>query len=166
MARRLRGQNAQAVKPVQAQKGQKSKKNKRLKAKVGDVIQLGSSYHMWTHAFGAVGRVVEVLDKERLICEGMAPGDPDFQGLQLVVLTRKPRKQQQIDYLPWAKQVISVRERIVYKEIEVKPKRVVTSQEELHAILADDDDSEHVVVQLPPPQNAAAVARHPSAQKP
>jgi hypothetical protein len=164
MVRRVRAQ----TKPVQAQKGQiqKSKKNKRLKVQKGDVIQLGSSYHMWTHTFGAVGRVIEVLDKDRLICVGLAPGDPDFEGLQLIVLTRRPKKQPQTDYLPWASQVISVRERIVYKEIEVKPKRLVTSHEQLAEVLADSDDSEHVVVQIPPRKIAQAQTGHPSANKP
>jgi hypothetical protein len=164
MARRTRGLNTkpQAIAQAQAQKGQKNKRAKRVVAKKGDIVMLGS--RTWTHNFGMVAKVIQVLDKNRLLCEGM-PNDDDYLGVQLVVFTREPKDYPAKDYLPWVKRVISVRERVVIKEVEVRPKRVVSTHEELADVLADGDDSEHVVVQLPPAKSAT-VAHHPSAKKP
>lgn len=139
---------------IQAQRGQpvSKKKVKRVKAKRKDIVLLGHS--PMRHISGMVMQVVEVLDKDRLVCEALMPEDNDFEGFQMVVFTSPPRGKTKNgslrrDWLPWAERIINVRERVVYKEVPVRPKRVVTSHEELQTVLADGADEEHVVLQLP-----------------
>ena len=116
-----------------------------------------------------------LLDKKRVICKAVSPGDSDYTGMQVVVFTREPKGNTpngslKSEWLPWVKKIINVRERIVYKTVEVKPKRVITSQEELTEVLTQDTTGEHVVVQLPTSQAAVlgsvVSANHPSVHKP
>lgn len=167
MARKLRGPQAgiaQAIKPVSAKAQKGPKKDKRLNPKKGDFVTLGSRMHQ--HMLGSLLKVTDIVDDKRVICEGVAPNDTDYMGLQIVVFTRRPKGQTEggddkANWLPWIGDIINVKERIVYKEVEVKPKRVVTSQEELQEVLTADTSGEHVVVQLP-----TAQSNHPSAHRP
>lgn len=156
---RTRGAAALKVAAAKAQSGPKRPKvkaGKRVKVKPGDLVMMADNMSPFRHVIGQVVVVKEIIDKNRVIVEAVAPGDRDYLGVQAVALTRKPggytaNGGPKHEWHPWINQVLNVRERIVEKIVEVPAKRVITTHEELSEVLAEEGDASNVVVKLPSP---------------